>query len=143
MNGIKAVVIDDNGLIRDIVARTLRAHGIETQEAEDAVSGWRAIEGISPQLAVLDVVLPGEIDGVGLCRMIRASTDYKDCAIVMITASDKRKEAERSLAAGADVLIGKPFSPKQFWAQVYSLLKDKEKKRRAAGKAGFVSPDAS
>jgi DNA-binding response OmpR family regulator len=45
--------------------------------------------------------------------------------IVMITASDKKREADRSIAAGADILIGKPFSPKQFWNQVDSLIKDR------------------
>ncbi len=125
MSAIKAVVVDDNALIRDIVARTLDAKGISTAEATDAVSGYRAVERDSPNLAVIDVVLPGEVDGVGLCKLLRNDSRYSNMVIVMITASDKRREAERSIAAGADILIGKPFSPKQFWYQVDSLLKDR------------------
>jgi len=129
MSDFKAVVVDDNDLIRDIVARTLDSRGGETLQAEDAMSGWRAIEQCGPELVVIDVMLPGELDGVGLCKLVRADKRFRDCAVVMITASDKRREADRSLAAGADILIGKPFSPKQFWAQVYSVLRDRKMKK--------------
>jgi CheY-like chemotaxis protein len=125
MNSIKAVVIDDNRLNREIIVRTLGAQGIDTFQAEDAVKGFREVERNHPQLVVIDVVLPGELDGVGLCRLLRNDPVLKHCVIVMITASDRKREADRALHAGADILIGKPFSPKQFWTQVNSLLKDK------------------
>jgi DNA-binding response OmpR family regulator len=125
MKDLRAVVVDDSDLIRDIVSRTLTARGIDTVAAEDAVTGFRAVEQTDPHLAVIDVMLPGEVDGVGLCKILRKDPRYKNIVIVMITASDKRREATRSLAAGADVLIAKPFSPKQFWVQVGSMLKDK------------------
>jgi len=125
MTALRAVIVDDNRLLRDIVARTLEAKGIDTFQAEDGVKGWKTVEEASPHLVVIDVVLPGEIDGVKLCSMLRSSPQHQDTVIVMITASDKRREAERSLAAGADILISKPFSPKQFWSQVGSLLKDR------------------
>ena len=125
MNAIKAVVIDDNRLNREIITRTLGAQGIATFQAEDAVKGYREVERNNPHLVIIDVVLPGELDGVGLCRMLRNDPQYQKCVIVMITASDRKKEADRALSAGADILIGKPFSPKQFWTQINSLLKDK------------------
>jgi DNA-binding response OmpR family regulator len=125
MSEINAVIIDDDRLNREIVARTLGANGINTFQAGDAVKGFREVERNLPQLVVIDIVLPGELDGVGLCRLLRNTPTFKDTVIVMITASDRKKEADRALTAGADILIGKPFSPKQLWSQINSLLKDK------------------
>jgi two-component system, OmpR family, phosphate regulon response regulator PhoB len=125
MSQINAVIVDDDRLNREIVARTLDANGITTFQAGDAVKGYREIERNSPQLIVIDIVLPGELDGVGLCRLLRNTPSFKQSVIVMITASDRKREADRALTAGADILIGKPFSPKQLWSQIDSLLKDR------------------
>ncbi|MFO8058123.1 MAG: response regulator [bacterium] len=125
MSARKALIVDDNALIRDIIDRTLKARGFETLQAENAIAGWKTIDNAPPELAVIDVMLPGEMDGVGLCKLIRNDHRFQNTVIVMITASDKKREADRSLAAGADILISKPFSPKQFWTQVDSLIKDR------------------
>jgi two-component system phosphate regulon response regulator PhoB len=126
MTLLRAVVVDDNKLNRELVARTLETKGIQIVQAENAVQGWRMIELISPQLAVIDIMLPGELDGVDLCRMIRGNPARKEMVVVMITASEKRRESERAMAAGADVLVPKPFSPKDLWVQINSLLTDKK-----------------
>jgi DNA-binding response OmpR family regulator len=125
MSAKRALIVDDNALIRDIIDRTLKARGFDTVQAENAIAGWKSIDNPMPELAVIDVMLPGEMDGVGLCKLMRNDPRCKDMVIVMITASDKKREADRSIAAGADILIGKPFSPKQFWNQVDSLIKDR------------------
>lgn len=125
MKGIRAVVVDDNHLNRKLVARTLEGRGIQTNSAEDAGNGWKIIQMLSPQLIVLDIMLPGAMDGVALCRMVRGDPRFHNAVVVMVTAADKRREAERSLAAGADILIPKPFSPKEFWLHVEPLLQRK------------------
>jgi DNA-binding response OmpR family regulator len=126
MTLVRAVVVDDNKLNREIVARTLETKGVQTVQAEDAVQGWRMIELVAPHLAVIDVMLPGNLDGVDLCRMIRGNNERKGIVVVMVTASEKRRESERAMAAGADIMIPKPFSPKDFWVQVKSLLDEKK-----------------
>lgn len=123
---LRAVVVDDNALNRELVARTLIGNGVETSQAKDALSGWREIESCDPQLAVIDVMMPGPMDGVGLCQLIRACPRYASLLVIMVTASDKRKEAERALNAGADVLLSKPFSPRELWTQIELLLKGKK-----------------
>ena len=125
MGSLRAVIVDDDRLNRTIVAKTLSDNGIETFEAGDANIGYHQVERNRPELIVIDVVLPGELDGVGLCRLLRSQQKDKKSVIVMITASDRKREADRSLAAGADILIGKPFSPRQFWTQVDQLLKER------------------
>lgn len=125
MSTLRAVVVGDDRLNREIVAKTLGSNGFDTFQAEDAIMGFRAVEKNAPQLVVIDVVLPGTLDGVGLCRMVRQAPETKNAVIVMITASDRKREADRSLTAGADILIGKPFSPRQFWNQIDQILKSR------------------
>jgi len=78
---------------------------------------------------VLDIWMPGDFDGVEVCRRVRADPRFQGLIIVMMSAADKRKETDRCLQAGANIFIAKPFSPKQFLAQVKLLLR--EKGRRA------------
>ncbi len=122
MGSLKAVVVDDNRLNRQMVAKTLQSNGVEVREAENATDGWRAILETSPQLAVLDIMMPGEMDGVDLCRLIKSHKNHEKTAVVMITAAEKKREAERAFAAGADLLLPKPFLPKEMWRQVSALL---------------------
>jgi len=138
VNAVRAVVVDDNRLNREMIARILTDNGVKVEQAGDAVEGWKKINQWEPRLAVVDVMMPGDIDGVGLCRLIRSDSKYKDMVVVMVTAADPKKEAGRAMAAGADVLIPKPFPPKQFWTQVESLLKMKS---RGSGAKVFVIDD--
>lgn len=126
MIGLRAVVVDDNALNRDLVVRVLEANGMKTAQAGDAMAGWKEVEAFDPQLAVVDVMMPGPMDGVGLCQLIRACPRYSKIAVVMITASDKKREAERALSAGANILLSKPFSPREMWAQIEALLKGRK-----------------
>jgi len=127
MKGLRAVVVDDNNLNRELVARALEARGMEIAQAADALSGFKTITAHDPQLAVIDVMMPGAMDGIGLCQLIRSCPRFSALVIVMITASDKRREADRALSAGADILISKPFSPKEFMRQVEDLLKTRRR----------------
>ena len=79
MTGMRAVIVDDNKLFRDILTRTLARQGFTVAEAEDAVGAWRQIESTSPHLAAIDVMMPGAMDGVGLCRMIRQNPWHRTC----------------------------------------------------------------
>ena len=123
---LRAVVVDDNALNRELVVRVLQGKGIETTQGYDAISGWKEVEASNPQLAVIDVMMPGPMDGVGLCQLIRACPRYSTVLIVMVTASDKHREAERALNAGADILLSKPFSPRELWTQIELLLRGKK-----------------
>lgn len=125
MNSRRAVIIDDDKFIRGIVDHTLTKAGFQTAHAGDGEEGMEVIETFLPKLVILDIFMPGEFDGVDICRRLRADSRFQDMVIVMISSSDHRMESKRCLEAGADIFIPKPFSPKQFLQQVIILLGEK------------------
>ncbi len=126
MKPVTAVVIDDNELNRKLVVNILSMNGVDATGASDSNSGWIEVDSRLPDLIVIDVMMPGERDGVELCRHIRRDPRFANTAIVMVTAADRKKEAERAHQAGANILIPKPFLPKEFWRQVADLIEKPE-----------------
>lgn len=123
-----AVIIDDDRLMRNIVDRTLSETGFKTVQASNGEEGLEAVMSVLPELVVLDIWMPGKFDGVQVCEALRADPRFRKTVIVMMTASDQRKEADRCLAAGANIMIPKPFSPKRFRDMVNALIKDNRRK---------------
>jgi DNA-binding response OmpR family regulator len=120
------LVVDDEPIVRDVVARYLEREGYETLEAGDGEEAQRLLERDSPSLVVLDVMLPG-IGGLELCRWIRSRSEVP---IVMLTALGEETDRIVGLELGADDYITKPFSPREVAVRVRNLM------RRAAGVPG-------
>jgi DNA-binding response OmpR family regulator len=122
------LVVDDEPIVRQVVAAYLRQEGHPTLEAADGRTALELIEGSDPGLVVLDVMLPG-IDGLELCRMIRGRSDTP---IIMLTARGEEADRIIGLDLGADDYVTKPFSPRELVARVRSVL------RRAPARAAAV-----
>ncbi len=125
MNGPRVVIVDDDEFIRRIIDRVLTRAGFMTAHAGTGKDGLALIESFSPELVVLDIFMPGDYDGVEVCRRLRENNRYHGMVIVMISAGDQRRESQRSIEAGADIFIPKPFSPRYFLEQVKVLLREK------------------
>ncbi len=125
MNDRRAVIVDDDRFVRGIVDRTLTNAGFATAHAGNGEEGITVIGEFLPKLVILDIFMPGQLDGVEVCRRLRADERFREMVIVMISSSDQRMESSRCLEAGADIFIQKPFSPKQFLQQVVLLLREK------------------
>ncbi len=125
MKAVHAVVVDDSQLIRELVVKVLNVNDIKTYEAFDADTALKIIKDIKPRLVVLDIMLPGKLDGIDICGELRQDPKFKNLLIVMITASDKKNLEKRALKTGADILIRKPFAPKELWMKINELLKKK------------------
>jgi len=125
MNRRRALIVDDDGVFRAVLDRTLSRAGFVTAHAENGDQALEVIQDFHPELMVLDIWMPGDFDGVEVCRRVRADPRFQGLIIVMMSAADKRKETDRCLEAGANIFIAKPFSPKQFLAQVKLLLREK------------------
>ena len=113
------LIVDDEPIVRDVVARYLNRDGFHTLEAGDGDTARELITESSPSLVVLDVMLPGT-DGLTLCRWIR---DRSDLPVIMLTARGEEADRIVALDLGADDYVTKPFSPGELAARVRSVLR--------------------
>jgi DNA-binding response OmpR family regulator len=121
------LVVDDEAIVRDVVVRYLRRDGHETREAATGDEARAILEAESPELVVLDVMLPC-VDGLELCRWIRSRSDLP---VIMLTARADESDRIVGLELGADDYVTKPFSPRELAARVRTVLR-----RAAPGPGG-------
>jgi DNA-binding response OmpR family regulator len=114
------LVVDDEPIVRDVVTRYLRRDGHRIVEAADGDEARAMIERETPNLVVLDVMLPGETDGLALCRWIRSSSDL---AVILLTARGEEADRIVGLELGADDYVTKPFSPRELATRVRTVLR--------------------
>jgi DNA-binding response OmpR family regulator len=113
------LVVDDEPIVREVVARYLAREGHRTLEAADGDAARGVIERSDPDLVVLDVMLPGT-DGLELCRWIRGRSELP---VIMLTARGEEADRIVGLELGADDYVTKPFSPRELAARVRSVLR--------------------
>lgn len=116
------VVIEDEAAICDIVAYNLQRDGFTVSTAADGRSGLAIVRELKPDLVVLDLMLP-ELDGVEVCRQIRADASTARIPVIMLTAKDDESDVVLGLGVGADDYVTKPFSPKELVARVKAILR--------------------
>ena len=116
------VVVDDEPTIREIVVSYLERDGYRTLEAADGNRARELIESGSPDLVVLDLMLPGT-DGLDLCRWIRSGSQLP---VIMLTARGEESDRIVGLELGADDYVTKPFSPRELTARVRTVLRRAE-----------------
>jgi DNA-binding response OmpR family regulator len=121
------VVVEDDTNIADLVDMYLRGEGFRVIQAGTGEAGLAAIERERPRMAILDVSLPGGMDGLEVCRRVRAS---RSLPVLMLTARDSEVDRVLGLEMGADDYVTKPFSPRELVARVKAIL------RRADGGSG-------
>jgi DNA-binding response OmpR family regulator len=115
----KIVVIDDEESVRDVVKAYLERDGFSVYVAANGRDGLALAERSSPDLIVLDLMLP-DISGEEICKEVRSRSDVP---IVMLTAKASEEERVGGLIAGADDYLVKPFSPRELVARVHAVLR--------------------
>jgi DNA-binding response OmpR family regulator len=115
------VVVEDDRNIADLVELYLRQEGFRVVQAEDGATGLAAVRNQRPRLVVLDVGLPGGVDGLDVCRRLRA--DGNNVPILMLTARDGEIDRVLGLELGADDYVTKPFAPRELVARVKAILR--------------------
>ncbi len=113
------VIIEDEQRIRELVARVLADRGHDVESTATAMEGLQAVVRVSPELVILDMGLP-DLDGAELLKMIRAVSDVP---IIVATARSEDRDVIRTLDAGADDYLTKPFSVDQLEARVRAVLR--------------------
>ena len=118
----KLLVVDDDPALRQLLADYLNRHGYDTLLAPDASDLSARIARYSPDLLVLDRMLPGG-DGADACRRLREQGE--DIPVVLLTARDEAVDRIIGLEAGADDYLGKPFDPRELLARIEAVLRRK------------------
>ena len=115
----RVLVVDDDPTVREVVVSYLRAAQHEVLEAADGESVATIMRDTPADLVVLDLMLPG-IDGLEVCRRLRASSDVP---VIMLTALGSETDRVVGLERGADDYVTKPFSPRELVLRVESVLR--------------------
>ena len=113
------LVVDDDQRIRDLLSRYLIDHGYRVTVADTAASARRYLEGLSFDLLILDLMMPGE-NGLDFARDLRT---WSDVPILMLTAKTETSERIEGLEVGADDYLGKPFDPRELLLRITSILR--------------------
>jgi two-component system, OmpR family, response regulator ResD len=113
------LVVDDEPIVRDVVVRYLKRDGYEIREAATGDEARQILEVETPELVVLDVMLPGT-DGLELCRWIRSRSELP---VIMLTARGEETDRIVGLELGADDYVTKPFSPRELTVRVRNVLR--------------------
>lgn len=116
----KIIVVDDDARIRDLLKRYLTQEGFDVLLAEDGKSLTRVMLRETPDLIVLDLMMPGE-DGLSICRRLRSGNDQTP--IIMLTAKGEDIDRIVGLEVGADDYLGKPFNPRELLARIHAVLR--------------------
>ena len=116
------LIVEDDADIRDLLRFTVERAGFEAVSAESAETALNLVDRQTPELAVIDWMLPGG-NGVDLVHSLRRSELTSAIPIIMLTARSEESDKLRSFASGVDDYVTKPFSPKELVARIKALLR--------------------
>jgi len=119
---ISILLIEDDRDMRDLVARHLEHSGFDVQKAEDGIKGQALALQYSPDLILLDLMLPS-VDGLTLCQRLRRDERTSNIPILMITALGGLKDKVTGFNSGADDYITKPFDLEELHVRIKALLR--------------------
>lgn len=117
--GAHLLIVDDDERIRTLLQKFLMRNGFMASGARDAAHARVLLDGLSFDMIVLDVMMPGE-DGLSLCRDIRATSATP---ILLLTANGESDDRIEGLEAGADDYLAKPFEPKELLLRINAILR--------------------
>lgn len=118
------LVVDDEPNIVLSIKFLMKQKGYEVRTASNGEEALQALTEMVPDLILLDVMMP-KPDGYEVCQKIRATAQWKDIPVIMLTAKGREVEREKGFAMGADDYITKPFATQELVAKVQAILDTK------------------
>lgn len=117
----RILLVDDHSDIRRLIRITI-GKDFDVLEAEDGLSGLEIARHQKPDLVVLDVMMPGDLDGLDVLDAIKADPELVQTRVIMVTARGQTRDFEEGMKRGADAYFIKPFSPLQLVAAIKTAL---------------------
>jgi CheY-like chemotaxis protein len=119
----RILIIEDQSDIRRLIRWTLEFEDYEIHEAANGPDGLTAAKSLQPDLILLDVMMPGGLDGFQVCTQLKADPALAATPVVILTARSQERDRQAGERAGANAFLAKPFSPMQLVETVSSMLK--------------------
>lgn len=108
----RALIVDDQPDIRKLIMMTMESENFELHEAENGEIAWLKAQQLRPALILLDVMMPGRLDGYQVCEKVKADPELASrTKVILLTARGQKTDVERGHEAGCDAYLVKPFSP--------------------------------
>lgn len=118
----RILLIEDEEDIAALIKLQGELSGYKIHVEVDGVNGYRAVERETPDLVILDVMLPGQ-NGFDICRKIKSNPELKNTPVLMLTAKSEEIDIVLGLELGADDYVSKPFSPKILFSRIKAILR--------------------
>lgn len=115
---IKILIVDDNRIIRHLLKLTFSDNRFELFETECSETALSMIAEQKPDYVILDVMMPGELNGFQICQEVKSWPDTLHCKIILLTARSQQQDFDLGKQVGADFYLTKPFSPKELLALI-------------------------
>lgn len=109
----RILIVDDHGDLRKLVRLTLDLGEYELHEAEGGMRALELMDVVRPDVMILDVMMPGELNGIQVCEQIKSAEATRHIKVFLLSAKGQQTDIDVGLAAGADGYLVKPFSPLQ------------------------------
>ncbi len=146
--GKRILVVDDDPPIQRILRRNLSMSGYDVLVAENGEDALGMVHVHKPDLILLDLCLPGEVDGLSVCRQVR---EWTQTPIIVLSARTEEKQKVEALDLGADDYLTKPFSNNELQARVRACLRRASSTEGASDQSseilrtddGYISMDVS
>ncbi len=135
---VKLLLVDDEASLREPLADYLSRQGFAVRQAADASRARSALQDDTPDLVLLDIMMPGE-DGISLCRHL---VESRNLPVIFLTAKGEATDRIVGLEIGADDYVVKPFEPRELVARIRSVLRRASKSGPGGGGASDNSTDA-
>jgi len=116
------LITDDQKEVRALVEVTLRSGDYEVLQASSGQEALDIAGERKPDLVIMDVMMPGDIDGLEATRRLKANPDTSGCVVLLLTGRTQEKDREMGMAAGADDYFFKPFSPLDLIRKVEAVI---------------------
>lgn len=121
----RILVVEDDPAVNELIVINLVHAGFDVTSTEDAETAWQMMNGTTPDVVLLDWMLPG-VSGFQMIRHMRGDGRWREVPVIMLTARSDEVDKISALEAGADDYITKPFSPREMVARVKAVLRSRD-----------------
>ncbi len=118
----KILIVEDQDEIRELIRVTLEFDDYEIDEAPNGDIGLAKAGRFLPDLILLDVMMPGGLNGLQVCARVKADPVMREAKVILLTARGQESDRQAGLAAGADEYLIKPFSPLELMKVIDKVL---------------------